>query len=68
MTNLETLDRRAFLRGLMVTSAGLVVPRPTILVPAPLTVASPEEVKRFYEPGYAQWMMGISYWLKKGNQ
>lgn len=34
MDHLERLDRRAFLRGLMVTSAGLLVARPTIILPA----------------------------------
>lgn len=33
MNPLEKLDRRAFLRGLMVTSAGLLVPRRTIFAP-----------------------------------
>ena len=32
--NLEKIDRRLFLRGLTLTSAGLVVPLPIISVPA----------------------------------
>lgn len=32
MHKLERLDRRAFLRGMMVTSAGLVVPKPASVV------------------------------------
>lgn len=33
MDQLERLDRRAFLRGMMVTSAGLLVPRATLFLP-----------------------------------
>lgn len=44
MERLEKLDRRAFLRGMMVTSAGLVVPKPVqVFVPnvAPLGMWMP---------------------------
>lgn len=36
--SLENMDRRLFLRGLMVTSAGLVVPRRIISVPKPIVM------------------------------
>ena len=40
MSDLEFLDRRAFLRGLTLTSAGLLIPRTvfskTTIVPAPM--------------------------------
>lgn len=43
---LEQLDRRAFLRGMMVTSAGLLVPKPVqVFVPRP-TREMMEFVKR----------------------
>lgn len=32
-SEIEKLDRRAFLRGMSVTAAGLLVPLPTILLP-----------------------------------
>lgn len=36
---LEAIDRRLFLRGLMLTSAGLVVPKPVLIaVPDPMHV------------------------------
>lgn len=31
--DVEDLDRRAFCRGMMVTSAGLLAPRPTLFLP-----------------------------------
>ena len=44
-TPLEQLDRRAFLRGMMVTSAGLLVPMPTVILPATRRM-----VVRTYDP------------------
>jgi hypothetical protein len=34
MSALEKIDRRLFLRGLTLTSAGLIVPRPIVSIPA----------------------------------
>lgn len=39
MSNFEKLYRRLFLRGLALTSAGLVVPRALISIPEPIGLA-----------------------------
>lgn len=47
MNRLERLDRRAFLRGMMVTSAGLLVPKPArVFVPDPFVPA--EQTAKFW--------------------
>lgn len=54
----EARDRRAFLRGLMLTSAGLLVPRPFYSIPAVIQ-ADPAEV-------YRKALMDFSSELGKG--
>lgn len=47
MERLERLDRRAFLRGMMVTSAGLLVPKPATIFVPPLECQFDGYVLRF---------------------
>lgn len=55
----EALDRRAFLRGMMVTSAGLLVPKPvSVFVPEPPTLyVSAETTQLVKAMASLEWLM-----------